>query len=55
MIQYGFLLALASLSAFFVHFEETSGVLIGLGLMIFAVVMLISNVEKALKKNFGNA
>ncbi|MFN4122669.1 MAG: SdpI family protein [Flavobacteriales bacterium] len=55
MIQYGFLLALSSLSAFFLHPEETSGVFIGLGLMICAVVLIIMNVEQALKKKFGDA
>lgn len=54
LLQYGFLLALSSLSAFFFHPDETSGVFIGLGLMIIAMLLMFLDVERALKNKFGD-
>jgi len=54
MMLYGGLLALSCLLGLVFRFKETTAVILGLGLMILTVLILIIDVERALKRQFAH-
>jgi len=53
IIRLGSLLALSGLIGLVYHPEENISLILGMGLMTLAVILLIVNIEKAIKDKFG--
>ena len=54
LIKVGFILTLSSLIGLVFDLNENTGIVIGLGFMLIAIIVLLIRIEKAIKIKFGN-